>query len=171
MRPEDITVPLELSLPPPITKAYKTELEQVHQASRLAWTNFTLLLLLVNLGPPLLIPDWTDSAMKRIALVTELPDVFFGAYLLSIVLMAPFVFMTIFLPRCRWRRTVNFGAAVGGLIAFAAWGLLGGMSLGLDFGNYSFLLFLTAAANLSFAFTLALSRNHEVLREVQRGCD
>lgn len=161
------TVPEELALPPPSKRPPLSELEHAHLATRLAFLLACCVILIINTVPLALIDEIRPTAIGAIAKASKWPQPFWMTFLGATIGVVPFVASLAFWPRCRWRRHATVLAALASFSAGMAWVMLAAFANYLDFGMYVVVLALHGVANLGFGFVLALSRNHELLRELQ----
>lgn len=164
-----VTVPAELTTPPPESKPPKSEVEHMRDAVRLSFAITTLVMLGINIVPEVLIPNWVGSLLKSSAIVTGYPTVMLCMFIASLALATPFLVIQIISPDCSWRQCFTRWATYGHLLGGLAWAAMALLSDGLDKGAYGIVLWLNAILNLAFAFALGLSANHELLRDLNRG--
>ncbi|MEO5698544.1 MAG: hypothetical protein ABIQ60_15590 [Burkholderiaceae bacterium] len=181
MRGNPVMIPVELALPPPVGKPPKTPEEMLHAAVRLSFVMACFALLDTNLVPLTVMTGFRGSIIKSLAIMIGYPDLLRYMFWGSITLSVPFL-ITQFSPFVRpeggWRRrwhgcTIRWQqqfrklAMVGYLLAGLAWLVMAWYgSRGLDIGNYPIALWTHAAANLAFARVLAMSINHELIRQI-----
>ena len=159
-----ITVPDELSLPPP--GAWPTELEHARSAKRLAFALACGLTIIMDLTAVTLLLEMRGNAFRTIVTSTAYAHWFMPVFLLVIAAQVPFL-VSLLRGSNRWH---GWGVVLSSLAGFAGgmtWLMAAAVGLHLDYGWYIVTLVLFGFADIGFGFLLAVSRNHKLLRELQ----
>ena len=161
----------ELALPPPMEIPPLSEVESTRLANRMWAVLMTFTLMVLNFVPTLLTLDPVPSLINNIAIVTTSGNTYIVTIMagLGIVLSIPYLIMLIFAPRCVHRVAIINTAAAGYACAAVIWVLMARLSTGLDYGYFAYVLGAHGLVNLAAFFFIALSRNHEILRELYIG--
>ena len=180
MSTDPVTVPVELTLPPPSDRPPKSAEELAHLAARFAFVCACFAMADTNIVPITVIGNHIKTAIGTTAILTGHPQIVLTAFWLSLLLSMPFL-ITQFSPfhrpknewlirwhrfTIRWQMTFRRIAMLGYLIGGIAWCVLAWRSWGLDIGNYNLALWSHTIINLAFARILASSINHELLRQI-----
>jgi hypothetical protein len=160
------TVPAELTAAPPAHRPPLSEVEHLRVSERTAFGIATIAVMAYNVVPIVLIGGWVPSPMQTAAATTDHPDVMLWLITISMLFALPFLVMQVFAPACRWRQCLTRWSTYAHLASGCAWAAMAIMSRGVDFGLYGIVLWLGVLINLAFAFTVALSVNHEQLRTI-----
>ena len=158
----------ELLSPPPREVPPRSEMEIARLSNRIWSVVVGLTMAGINVVPGLLIFDYINSVMLQAAIVATSgkPWMIAVATTIGLVFATPHIFMMAFSPTCKWRIGIQKLAAVGYAFAALGWASMALLSRGLDYGFFGWILTFDGIMNLVVFFAIALSRNHEILREL-----